>query len=152
VTITDPFEHDDAAHVLDVLSEPERETFEAHLATCTACTTRVNNLAATSTLLAAISTDDLAGPDPQPDTLLAGLLRRTASARRRQRWLVSGLGGLAAACLIALAVAGWPTNHPHQRHRAPARPDQQHPDNPSQRHPDPAAHEVSSSAVMATVS
>jgi Putative zinc-finger len=36
VTITDPFEHDDAAYVLDALSEPERETVEAHLATCTA--------------------------------------------------------------------------------------------------------------------
>ena len=70
MTITDPFEHDDAAYVLDALSEPERETVEAHLATCTACTTRVNTLAATSTLLADITPDDLAGPYPQPDILL----------------------------------------------------------------------------------
>ena len=108
----DPFEHDDAAYVLDALSEPERETFEAHLATCAACTVRVNTLAATSTLLADLTADDLAEPDPQPDTLLPGLLRRAASSRRRQRWLISGLSGLAAACLIALAVTVWPTSHP----------------------------------------
>ena len=59
MTIADPFKHDDAAHGLDALSEPERETFEAHLATCIACTTRVNNLAATSTLLADMAADDL---------------------------------------------------------------------------------------------
>jgi anti-sigma factor RsiW len=115
VTITDPFEHDDAAYVLDALSEPEREMFEAHLATCTACTTRVNTLTATSALLADITADEIAEPDPQPDTLLPGLRRRAASSRRRQRWLTSGLSGLAAACLIALAVTVWPTSHPaHQ--------------------------------------
>jgi hypothetical protein len=114
VTITDPFEHDDAAYVLDALSEPERETFEAHLATCTACTMRVNTLAATSTLLADITADDLAEPEPEPDTLLPGLLRRAGAARRRQRRLVTGLSGLAAACLIALAVAVWPTSHASQ--------------------------------------
>jgi hypothetical protein len=120
VTITDPFEHDDAAYVLDALSEPERETFEAHLATCTACTMRVNTLAATSTLLADITADDLAEPEPEPDTLLPGLLRRAASSRRRQRWLVNGLGGLAAACLIALAVAVWPTSHASPPSHQPA--------------------------------
>lgn len=113
MTIIDPFEHDDAAYVLDALSDPEREAFEAHLATCTACTGRVNALAATSTLLTDITAADLAEPEPErePDTLLPGLLRRAASARRQQRWLINGLGGLAAACLIALAVAVWPTSH-----------------------------------------
>lgn len=115
MTTTDPFEHDDAAYVLDALSEPEREAFEAHLATCTACTTRTNTLAATSALLADLTPDELAEPEPEPATLLPGLLGRAASARRRQRWLVSGLSGLAAACLIALTVTVWPTSHPaHQ--------------------------------------
>lgn len=117
MTITDPFEHDDAAYVLDALSEPERDVFEAHLATCAGCTMRVNSLAATSTLLADITAADLADPEPErePDTLLPGLLRRAASARRHQRWLVNGLSGLAAACLIALAITVWPTSHPaHQ--------------------------------------
>ena len=115
MTTADPFEHDDAAYVLDALSEHERETFEAHLVTCTACTMRVNTLAATSTLLADITADDLAEPEPEPDTLLPGLLGRAASSPRRQRWLINGLSGLAAACLIALAVTVWPASHPaHQ--------------------------------------
>jgi hypothetical protein len=116
----DPFEHDDAAYVLNALPEPERAAFEAHLATCAACTGRVNALAATSALLADITAADLAEPDPEPDTLLPGLLRRAAGARRRQRWLVNGLGGLAAACLIALAVAVWPTSHAGQPSHQPA--------------------------------
>ncbi len=106
----DPFEHDDAAYVLGALSEPERDAFEAHLATCVTCTARVKALTATSTLLGDITARDLAVSDPQPDTLLPGLLRRAASTPRRQRRLVIGLSGLAAACLIALAVAVWPTS------------------------------------------
>lgn len=111
MTTPDPFEHDDAAYVLGALSKPEREAFQAHLATCEACTTRVNLLGTTRTLLGDITAADLAEPDtpPQPDTLLPGLLRHAASARRRQRWLTGGLTGLAAACLIALAVAVWPS-------------------------------------------
>jgi anti-sigma factor RsiW len=122
VTTIDPFEHDDAAYVLNALPEPERTAFEAHLATCGACTGRVNALVPTSALLADITAADLAEPDPEhePDTLLPGLLRRAAAARRRQRWLVNGLGGLAAACLIALAVAAWPTSHAGQLGHQPA--------------------------------
>jgi putative zinc finger protein len=120
VTTIDPFEHDDAAFVLNALPEPERTVFEAHLATCAACTGRVNALAATSVLLADITAADVAEPAPEPDTLLPGLLRRAAAARRRQRWLVNGLGGLAAACLIALAVALWPTSHTSQPSHQPA--------------------------------
>lgn len=111
----DPFEHDDAAYTLGALSEPERDAFEAHLATCTACTVRVKALAATSALLAHITADDLAELDPKPDTLLPGLLRRAAAGQRRQRRLVTGLSGLAAACLIALAIAVWPTSHTGNR-------------------------------------
>jgi hypothetical protein len=119
VTTIDPFEHDDAAYVLNMLSEPERSLFEVHLATCAACTGRVNALTATSALLADITAADIADPDRQPDTLLPGLLRRASAARRRQRWLVNGLGGLAAACLIALAVTAWPTSHASQPSHKP---------------------------------
>jgi hypothetical protein len=105
----DPFEHDDAAYVLGALSEPERAAFETHLVTCVACAARVHSLAGTPTLLAGITAADLAEPEAAPDTLLPGLLRRAAHVRRRHRWLVSGLSGLAAACLIALAVAVWPS-------------------------------------------
>jgi hypothetical protein len=110
VTTTDPFEHEDAAYVLGALSRPEREVFEAHMGTCADCATRVNDLAGTSTLLAGITAADLAEPDAEPDNLLPGVLRGAASARRRQRWLVKGLSGLAAACVIALAVAVWPSS------------------------------------------
>jgi hypothetical protein len=120
VTTIDPFEHDDAAYILNALSEPERQAFEAHLATCAACSARVNALSATSVLLTDITAADLAESEPEPDTLLPGLLRRAASARRRQRWLLNGLGGLAAACLIALAVAAWPTSHASQHSHHPA--------------------------------
>lgn len=116
----DQFEHDDAAYVLNMLSESERTLFETHLATCSACAGRVNALAATSALLADITAADLADPVREPDTLLPGLLRRAAAARRRQRWLVNGLGGLAAACLIAIAVAVWPTSHASQPSHEPA--------------------------------
>lgn len=115
MTTNDPFEHDDAAYVLNALSEPERTAFEAHLATCAACTSRVNALAATSALLTDITAADLAEPHPEPDALLPRRRRRAGAAQRRQRWLVTGLSGLAAACLIALAVAAWPTSQPsHQ--------------------------------------
>lgn len=120
MTTIDPFEHDDAAFVLNALPEPERTVFEAHLATCAACAGRVNALAATSALLAEITAADVAEPAPEPDTLLPGLLHRAAAARRRQRLLVNGLGGLAAACLIALTVALWPTTHTSQPNHQPA--------------------------------
>jgi Putative zinc-finger len=113
VRTSDPFEHDDAAYVLGALSEQEHGAFEVHLVTCAACVTRVSTLAAVPTLLTDITADDLA----EPDTLLPGLVRSAASARRRQHWLVAGLGGLAAACLVALAVAVSPvvppSNRPH---------------------------------------
>jgi anti-sigma factor RsiW len=109
VTTPDPFEHDDDAYLLGALSEPEREAFQAHLTTCDACTARVNTLSRAPTLLADITAADLAEPDTTPGTLLPGLLRHAACARRRQRWLTGGLSALAAACLIALAVAVWPS-------------------------------------------
>ena len=45
---------------------------------------------------------------PPPETLLPGLMRRARRSRHRQRWLVAGLGAVAAACVIALAVVAWP--------------------------------------------
>jgi anti-sigma factor RsiW len=83
---TDPFEHDDAAYVLGMVAEPDREAFEADLTTCDACTTRVNTLAIAPTLFADITAAELAEPDTTPDstpdTLLPGLPHRAAAARR----------------------------------------------------------------------
>jgi hypothetical protein len=106
----DVFEHDDAAYVLGALSEPERLAFEAHLATCAACTARVREISALPGLLVGAQESDFDDPGTPPETLLPGLLRRAGAERRRQRWLVGGLAGLAAAFLIALLVSVLPSN------------------------------------------
>jgi anti-sigma factor RsiW len=119
MTHPDPFEHDDAAYVMAVLSAEDRAAFEAHLATCDACQERVAQLTPTAGLLAGIGADDLLealkpdGPPaptaPMPDTLLPGLLRRAGVRRRRERWVARGISGLAVASLVALVFALWPS-------------------------------------------
>jgi hypothetical protein len=104
----DRFIHDDAAYVLGSLSPDERAEFEAHLQTCEACRARVRELADLPDLLATVPFDEV-GEDA-PDTLLPGLLRKAKSEQRRRKWVTGGLAGLAAACLVALAVAVWPSN------------------------------------------
>jgi hypothetical protein len=107
----DPYEHDDAAYVLGALSPTERAAFEEHLLTCDECAARVREIEDVPDLLAGIAATDLVEPPSQlPDTLLPGLLRRASVQRRRQRGLVAGLATVAAACLIALVVAVWPTS------------------------------------------
>ncbi len=101
----DPFEQEDAAYVLGLLSDAERSAFEAHLATCTACTERVGQLTGLSAALAGLTARDLEDPAPPvPDTLLPGLLRQAATVGRRRRWMVGTLAGVAAASLVALVL------------------------------------------------
>jgi Putative zinc-finger len=111
VTSLDSFAHDDGAYVLGALSSDERTAFERHLLTCTACTGRVRELAALPALLAGLPTgaytDD--AHDSPPASLLPSLLEHLRSQRRRRHWLTAGLAGLAAACVLALAVVAWPT-------------------------------------------
>jgi hypothetical protein len=117
MTKVDPFEHDDAAYVLGALSPAERAAFEEHLQSCADCTARVREIEDVPDLLAGIAaTDIVEPPEPLPDTLLPGLIRRAAVRRRRQRWLIGGLASVAAACLIALVAVVWPTssNSPKQ--------------------------------------
>jgi hypothetical protein len=109
MTTHDEFEYDDAAYVLGALSPERRLQFEAHQAGCAECTARVAELAALPGLMAGLEESDFADLGAPPDTLLPGLLRRAGVQRRRQRWLVGGLAGLAAACLIALVVSVWPS-------------------------------------------
>jgi hypothetical protein len=116
VTDLDPFAHDDGAYVLGALSDAERAEFEAHLDTCPACTARVAELAPFPTLLATVPASAYEDIDDRPelglpDTILPGLLARVRAEQRRRHWLAAGLSGLAAACLIALAVVAWPNAH-----------------------------------------
>lgn len=104
---SDAYVHDDAAYVLGALSPDERRVFEAHLSDCADCTARVAYVREVPDMLGGLSADELAD-EPPPDTLLPALLRRANERRRRQRWTMSALAGLAAACLVALAVAVWP--------------------------------------------
>jgi anti-sigma-K factor RskA len=110
----DQFRYDDAAYVLGALSPDERAAFEAHLSTCAQCSERVRELADLPALLATVRMDELT--DELPDTLLPGLLRRAASEHRRRNWLTAGLAGLAAAALVALAVAVWPSGSSPRAH------------------------------------
>jgi hypothetical protein len=116
VTDLDPFAHDDGAYVLGALSDTERAEFEAHLETCPACTARVAELAPLPALLATVPASAYEDVDERPDmrlpdTLLPGLLARVRAEQRRRHRFVAGLSGLAAACLVALAVVAWPTTH-----------------------------------------
>lgn len=111
MSAADPFEYADAAYVLHLLPDGERTAFEAHLQTCDACAERVRQLQVPADLLATLDADDLvaANTGPMPDTLLPGLLNRASGARRRQRWITTGLSGLVAACLITVALLVWPS-------------------------------------------
>jgi putative zinc finger protein len=109
VTTLDPFAHFDGAYVLGALSDAERADFEEHLRTCPACTERVRELAPLPALLAGVPPEAYGGGvDDMPETLLPALLGRVQAERRRRHWLALGLSGLAAACLVALAVIAWP--------------------------------------------
>jgi anti-sigma-K factor RskA len=111
VTTVDPFAHDDAAYVLGALSSDERAAFERHLETCPECTKRVREVASMPALLASVPASAYGDePDDPPANLLPHLLSRVRFEQRRRRWLTSGLAGLAAACLVALAVVVWPSS------------------------------------------
>lgn len=108
----DPFRHDDAAYVLGALAPDERAAFEAHVETCADCAARVNEVAEVPGLLAGIDPSEFNDPtftDPLPETLLPALLRQARRRGRRQRLLVGSLAAVAAACVLALVVALWPT-------------------------------------------
>lgn len=118
-TSTDPFRYDDAAYVLGALDAADRAQFEAHLKTCADCRARVAEARAGHVLLGGLDAADLEETTPVPDTLLPGLLRAARRERTRRRWLIGSLGGVAAACAVALIVLLWPTGS--SSHGSPAR-------------------------------
>jgi hypothetical protein len=106
---TDPFRYDDGAYVLGALDDADRRAFEAHLETCAECRARVAAVRPAVDLLAGLTVKDVAAPEPMPDTLLPGLLRAAHRERARRSWFVRGVGLVAAACALALAVVLWPS-------------------------------------------
>lgn len=101
------------AYALGALEPRERGEVEAHLRECPACSAELARLAALPGLLARLSADEAAPPEPAPAdlgerALTALAARRRARRRRRQRW-GAGLAGAAAAAAVAvglLVVAG----------------------------------------------
>ncbi|MDQ2750453.1 MAG: zf-HC2 domain-containing protein [Actinomycetota bacterium] len=113
MTAVDPFAYDDAAYVLGALSSDERAAFERHLETCADCAARVREVSAVPALLAGIPASTYGDEnEAPPDNLLPHLLNRVRFEQRRRRWVTTGLAGLAAACLVALAVVIWPSSSP----------------------------------------
>jgi anti-sigma factor RsiW len=111
MTTTDPFAYSDAAYVLGALDDADRRAYEVHLETCADCRRSVEELRSTAAMLAVLPRSgdaDEPVPEPVPDTLLPGLLRRAEKERRRRRTLTGVIGAVAAACLVALAVVLWP--------------------------------------------
>jgi RNA polymerase sigma-70 factor (ECF subfamily) len=121
-TAGDRFGDEVAVYLLGALPAEEQRPFEQHLRECTYCAGEVDRLRPVVDLLAGIDESDLVdsadsvdladpaapdavagGADPLPD-LLPGLLARAAAERRKRRRVVAGLGSVAAAALIALAV------------------------------------------------
>lgn len=108
--MTDEFSTYDAAYLLGSLTPADRAAFEAHLANCPECGRAVSQLAGMPGLLAALTPDQAraAGDDlPEvPDSLLPRLLIEVQRTRFRRR-LTTGLVGVAAAAVLAVAlVAG----------------------------------------------
>ena len=102
----DPFVAWDGAYVLGALSPEDRHAFEAHLTSCAACTSRVQQLAGLPGLLARSDPADLlpdAAPALAPATLLPRLVAAATRERRRRRWIF-GSGWAAAAVAAAVAV------------------------------------------------
>lgn len=110
--MTDPFEHDDAAYVLGALSPGERDAFETHLLACADCMARVVEVDDATALLTGVDVADVEGPSAGavPQTLLPAMLRSARRERQRQRWLTGSLAAVAAACVVALVIALWPSS------------------------------------------
>lgn len=110
----DPFAHLDAAYILGALEDAERAGYEAHLAGCPACTSRVSELRALPALLTGVTAGDFADGEQVPDTLWPGLLRRVARERSRRRWVGVALTAATVASLLALVLGRWPASPEHQ--------------------------------------
>jgi anti-sigma-K factor RskA len=104
ISVAVPHDHDrfadlTGAYALGALTGPEREAFEAHLATCAVCAADVRSLTPVAAALAAAAPE----ADPSP-AVRARLMARieTPKPRVQSSWLAA-----AAAVLIAVALGGY---------------------------------------------
>jgi hypothetical protein len=105
--------HLDAAYVLGALSPTERQDFEGHLSTCSDCARSVRELAGLPGLLSRLTPEEvlaLGEQPPVPATVLPGLLEVAARRQRRRRVaaVLAGVGSVAAAVLVTLALVEGP--------------------------------------------
>ena len=113
----DELAHLDAAYVLDALDAEDREVFEQHLASCSACAQAVREIEPIPRLLSRVDESEFRSDEetgPVPETLLPRLLHEVRSRqRRRRRWALA-----AAAAVVVLAGAtavvwtAWPDDDP----------------------------------------
>jgi len=113
--MTDEFATYDAAYLLGALTPADRSAYEAHLAGCPSCRRAVSQLAGLPGLLASVAPDRAltaggAGPDI-PETLLPRLLAEVQRTRFRRR-MTTGVIGVAAAAVLAVALILAPHDHP----------------------------------------
>lgn len=105
--MTDSFATWDAAYLVGALTPADRAAFEVHLTECADCRRSVNQLAGLPGLLAGVTEErvrSVGEPMPAvPQTLLPRLLREVQRTRFRRR-VTTGLVGIAAAAVLAIAL------------------------------------------------
>ncbi len=109
------FAFDDGPYVLGALDEDEVAAFEQHLLGCLLCQRSVAEIADLPASLGVVAAaDDIVDIEAPPDTLLPRLQRGIRAERRRRTRRVAAIG-FAAACLLAVLVAGgarqWTDSH-----------------------------------------
>ncbi|WP_119730932.1 zf-HC2 domain-containing protein [Thermomonospora amylolytica] len=108
---------DVGAYALGLLEEPDRQSFEAHLATCVRCHAELAELRAVAACLDGMPLIEALPQDPATDAaIVTDMVQRRAALTRRRRRSRTLLSAAAAAVLVAagtaLGVAADPDSRP----------------------------------------